>query len=179
MYTLEIQPQTKMSEILQNYPSARRVLFQKYHIGGCNSCGYSLNDTIEKVFIKHNKLPYLQEAIQLIYDSVKLERSFQIAPKELSHLLEEEKDWILLDVRDAMEREIANISGSLWLTQELAWEILQKWNKQTKMVFFCHTGIRSLEATYFFYFKGFPNVKNLDGGIKRWAEEVDPSIPIY
>jgi adenylyltransferase/sulfurtransferase len=26
---------------------------------------------------------------------------------------------------------------------------------------------------------GFKNLWNLDGGINRWAQEVDPSLPVY
>ena len=33
-----------MGEVLQAYPSAQRALFRKYHIGGCNSCGYEISD---------------------------------------------------------------------------------------------------------------------------------------
>jgi monothiol glutaredoxin len=71
------------------------------------------------------------------------------------------------------------IPGSILLTRELAFEILQNWDKNTKMIFYCHTGIRSLEATHYFYSHGFKNVKNLDGGIDRYAKEIDPSIPLY
>ena len=29
-----------MGEVLEAYPSAQRALFGRYHIGGCDSCGY-------------------------------------------------------------------------------------------------------------------------------------------
>lgn len=179
MQSKSIQPNTKMFEILQTFPSAHRVLFQKYHIGGCSSCGYSLNDTIEEVFIKHNKIHLLDEAIQNLYESLKLDEQLQLSPKELKTILERDPSWKLIDVREPFEREIAYIPNSILLTRELAFEILEKWDKNTPMVFYCHTGIRSLEATYYFYNHGFHNVKNLKGGIDAYAKEVDPSIPLY
>ena len=47
--TKEITPKMTMGEIIDEYPSAKRVLFQKYHVGGCSSCGYSLEETLEEV----------------------------------------------------------------------------------------------------------------------------------
>lgn len=35
-----------MGEVLEAYPSAQRALFRRYHIGGCNSCGYAPGDTL-------------------------------------------------------------------------------------------------------------------------------------
>ncbi len=45
-----------MGEVLEAYPSAQRALFQRYHIGGCNSCGYQPGDTLEEVARGHNIL---------------------------------------------------------------------------------------------------------------------------
>lgn len=179
MQIQDIQPDTKMYEILNFFPSAQRVLFQKFHIGGCSNCGYSLNDTIKEVFIKHNKIHLLDDAINALYESLKMDQMFQISPQDLKELLEHDPSWKLIDVREPFEQEIAVLPDSLLLTRELAFEILEKWDKNTPMIFYCHTGIRSLEATYYFYNHGFRNVKNLKGGIDAYAKEVDPSIPLY
>src|SRR6516165_2468730 len=42
-----------MEHVLKVFPSAQRALFQKYHIGGCSSCGYMPQDTLDKVSRDH------------------------------------------------------------------------------------------------------------------------------
>jgi len=36
----EINLQSPMSAVLENFPGAQRALFRRYHIGGCSSCGF-------------------------------------------------------------------------------------------------------------------------------------------
>ena len=43
----------------------------------------------------------------------------------------------------------------------------------------CHTGVRSLRVTEFLREQGFTAVSNVAGGIKAWAEEIDPTLPRY
>jgi len=50
----EIGPNTTMAEILDAYPSAKVGLFQRYHIGGCASCGYQPRDTLQEVCATHD-----------------------------------------------------------------------------------------------------------------------------
>ena len=45
----EIAPNTTMEEILNAYPSARLELFRRYHVGGCQACGYQVSDTLDQV----------------------------------------------------------------------------------------------------------------------------------
>ncbi len=35
-----------MRELLALYPGARNTLFQRYHLGGCSSCAFSLEETL-------------------------------------------------------------------------------------------------------------------------------------
>ncbi|EHQ06996.1 MAG: rhodanese-like domain-containing protein [Leptonema illini] len=175
----QIQPDMTMEQILNLYPSARRALFQKYHIGGCSSCGYSMSDTLEQVLIKHNRAQHVEQAVEDIYESARVDEAMQIEPQALKQALDAGETWRIIDVRDPFETEIATIPGSELLSRELAMDMLQKWPKDTKIVFFCHAGIRSLEATSYFKGHGLVNAKNLKGGIDRWSEEIDPSIPRY
>jgi hypothetical protein len=52
--TAKITKRSTMQEILEVYPSAQRALFGRYHIGGCNSCGYEPEDILEKVANSQN-----------------------------------------------------------------------------------------------------------------------------
>jgi len=177
---IEITPTMTMEEILGAYPSAKRALFQKFHIGGCQSCGYSLQDTLEEVLTKHNRAGQMTEAVEQIYESARVDEAMQINPAEFKRELEENGDqWKILDVRQPWEASIVKLPNSELLTQELAYEMMQKWPRDQKILMYCHTGIRSLEATSYFLGHGLTNVKSLKGGIDRWAVDVDPSLPRY
>ena len=177
--TKEITPEMKMEEILDIYPGARRALFTRYHIGGCSSCGFSPQDTLEQVFINHNREQLTGEAIEFIYESARIDGEMQLEPSDLKADMEGSKKYKVVDVREVWEADIVTIPGAELLDQDLAYEMLQKWPKDTKIAFFCHHGHRSLEAAAYFRGHGLTNVKSLVGGIDRWAEEVDSSLSRY
>ena len=52
-------------------------------------------------------------------------------------------------------------------------------NRQDNIVVHCKMGGRSAKAVELMKQAGFNQVKNFTGGINRWAEEVDPSLPRY
>lgn len=176
---LEIKPDMTMGEILNHYPSAKRALFQKYHIGGCSSCGFSMDETLTEVFINHRRDKEVENAIQHIYDSAEVDKQMQITTKELHQKLQAGEKVELVDVREDWEIEIASLPNSQIITQKLAYEILNKWDKQTTTVFICHHGIRSLEAASYFKGHGLPNVKSLTGGMDAWALEIDSTMKRY
>ena len=84
----------------------------------------------------------------------------------------------LVDVRTSDERSRAVIEGSILLDDE-GLRIVSALPKDTKIVFYCHTGVRSMSAAEHFRAEGFTDVHNLEGGIEAWSREVDPSVPRY
>lgn len=44
-----LTPHSTMQEVLQALPHARDLLFERYHMGGCNSCSYQPAETLEEV----------------------------------------------------------------------------------------------------------------------------------
>ena len=52
-----------------------------------------------------------------------------------------------------------------------------RWDK--KIVLHCRSGGRSMEVLGTLRKKGYKNLKNVKGGIKAWAEEIDKSMPTY
>ena len=84
----------------------------------------------------------------------------------------------LVDVRTSDERARALIEGSILLDDE-GLKMLSSLAKDTKLVFYCHTGVRSQSAAEHFRAEGFTDVHNLEGGIDAWSREVDPSVPRY
>ena len=56
MSIIEITPESTMEKVLTEYPGARRALFRKYHIGGCSSCGFQMDETLGGVCERNNNL---------------------------------------------------------------------------------------------------------------------------
>jgi adenylyltransferase/sulfurtransferase len=52
-------------------------------------------------------------------------------------------------------------------------------NREERILFYCHHGMRSMRAAEYLAQRGYTNVSSLNGGIDAWAQEVDPSIARY
>ena len=103
----------------------------------------------------------------------------QMPPAELAAALREAGSGLMLvDVRTADERARAGIEGSMPLDDE-GLKTLSALPKDTRLVFYCHTGVRSQSAAEHFRGEGFTDVHNLVGGIDAWSREVDASVPRY
>jgi len=103
----------------------------------------------------------------------------EVASIEASAILKENPEIRLLDVRTPQERETACLDNSTLLDQELVEEMLDSWDPNTPLMFFCHIGERSRQAAQYFTSQGFQQVYNVSDGIKGWSSNVDSSIPQY
>ena len=103
---------------------------------------------------------------------------WDITAAELSQLVEQGHPLFLLDVRQAHEHEFCNFGGTLIPLGELPNRI-DELDKQADIVVYCRMGVRSADACYFLRNAGFPYVRNLQGGILAWSDQVDPSVPKY
>ena len=165
-----------MEQVTTVFPSAQRALFQKYHVGGCSSCGFQPTDTLSTVALNHGL--DVNEVIDHIQKSQEMEKDLEIMPKETAELLKQGRIK-LLDVRSPEEYAIANVAGSVLVDQALAQEIMQTWSKDTPIVTMCHHGMRSLDAAAYLRGHGFVNAKSMCGGIDAWAEQIDSSLARY
>lgn len=165
-----------MQQVTTVFPSAQRALFQKYHVGGCSSCGFQPTDTLGTVAMNHGL--DVNEVVEHIQRSAEMEKDLEITPRETAELLKAGKIK-LLDVRSPQEYEIANIPGSVLVDQSLAQEIMQTWAKDTAIITMCHHGMRSLDAAAYMRGHGFANTRSMSGGIDAWSLQIDSSIPRY
>lgn len=88
---------------------------------------------------------------------------------------------IVVDVREAPEREQAVLPGTTWIPLgelEARMDELEPWRDRT-LVVHCHQGGRSERACQILQARGFHDVLNLSGGIEAWSLTVDPSVPRY
>ena len=105
----------------------------------------------------------------------------EVSPAEVAARLARRAAFLLLDVREPHEIEIAAIEGStrIPLAQlEARVAELADW-KERPIVVHCKTGGRSARGVRLLCELGFKDVVNLAGGIDLWAESVDPSLPRY
>jgi monothiol glutaredoxin len=100
-----------------------------------------------------------------------------LAPSELKAMLERGESLELIDVRTEEEHATAKLEGGELL--ESAAKRLAELDRDTTLVFYCHHGMRSAQAAQRYIEEGFKKVYNLTGGIDRWSQEVDPSVPRY
>ncbi|HEX4999453.1 MAG TPA: rhodanese-like domain-containing protein [Terriglobia bacterium] len=172
----ELSGAWRMSQVLEAFPSAQRALFQKYHIGGCSSCGYEPSDTLASVARSHGVEP--EEIVRFIKESAGSEKEIEITPAETVELLSRGAIR-LVDVRTPHEYAIARIEGSDLIDQSLLQEITHSWPKDTPIVTVCHHGVRSLDAAAYLRGHGMKNVRSMRGGIDAWSLLVDSNIPRY
>jgi len=105
----------------------------------------------------------------------------EISVEELKDKLEKKQEFLLLDVRENFEYEIAKIEGSRLIPLgQLEGQLkdLESF-KGKEIVAHCHHGGRSRKALEILQSKGFSNLKNVEGGIDAWSLYVDSSVPRY
>jgi adenylyltransferase/sulfurtransferase len=87
--------------------------------------------------------------------------------------------FVLLDVREPHEFQIARIPGSILIPLGELPKRVHELDPAADMVVHCKSGMRSAKAIDFLKQAGFRKLKNLKGGILSWSEKVDPSLPKY
>ena len=85
----------------------------------------------------------------------------------------------LIDVREAWEAELVQVEGAELLPLSRFQEWAGALDPAEELVFMCHHGIRSGHVCAHLARKGLTKLYNLAGGIDRWSEEVDPTVPRY
>ena len=176
--TTLIDPNITMAALLRQFSGAQRAMFRKYHIGGCSSCGFALDETLAGVCVRNDNLD-TEEVIAHILASDTADRAMQIEPRELADRLAACEKIHLLDIRTREEFEAVKLPGAYLFTQEFMQEILAKWSRTDLLVIYDHLGARSMDAAAFFQGHGFANIKSLRGGIDAWSAEIDPKMARY
>jgi rhodanese-related sulfurtransferase len=175
---VKINPQSTMSAVLEAYPGAQRALFRRYHIGGCSSCGFQPQETLEQVCQRNGGLNVV-EVLEHIKSSHEQDAKLLVEPKELAAWLQREPALRLVDVRSREEFEAVHLPGSVLLSQPVMMEIMGEGTNTRPLVVIDHQGKKSLDAAAYFLGHGLQNVQCLRGGIDAWSQEVDPTIKRY
>ena len=102
-----------------------------------------------------------------------------IAPSELEARLARGDELDLVDVREPHEWEIGRIDGARLAPLSSFADALRTLDSARDVVVYCKSGVRSARAVKQLQSAGFRRVWNLEGGILRWSEEIDPTVPRY
>lgn len=103
----------------------------------------------------------------------------ELTPRELAERVQRGDDFDLIDVREPQEWEIARIDGARLIPLGTFTDALSTLDSAREIVVHCKGGTRSAKAVRQLQAAGFRRVWNLAGGITRWSDEVDPSVPKY
>jgi adenylyltransferase/sulfurtransferase len=108
----------------------------------------------------------------------------EITVQQLKELMDKGADaFVLIDVRNVNEYEIARIPGSILvplpeIEQGAGAEKVRELAKGHKIIAHCKMGGRSAKALSILRELGVEGT-NVKGGIKAWSQEIDPSVPEY
>ncbi|NLE82484.1 MAG: adenylyltransferase/sulfurtransferase MoeZ [Rhodococcus sp.] len=104
-----------------------------------------------------------------------------ITATELRDLMGTESGVALVDVREPVEWDIVHIPGAVLIPKGriLSGEALAELPQNKRIVLHCKTGIRSAEALAAVKKAGFADAVHLQGGVIAWANQVDPTLPVY
>ena len=112
-------------------------------------------------------------------EPVRAEGIASITPVELAERLARRDELDLVDVREPYEWQIARIPGARLVPLGQLLDDLGTFDAAREIVLYCKTGVRSLHAARQLASAGIPRVVNLEGGIVRWRDDVDQSLPRY
>lgn len=99
--------------------------------------------------------------------------------QELKTLIDNNTDFMLVDVREPHENDICTLNGKLIPMNDVPSHI-DEFPKDKQVVVHCRSGMRSGNVIqYLEQNHGYDNLYNLEGGILAWAREIDPSMTTY
>jgi adenylyltransferase/sulfurtransferase len=104
-----------------------------------------------------------------------------ITPAELKQRLDAGDDITIIDVREPFEWDIANLGefGARLIPLDQVLDRKAEIHRDADVVLYCRSGSRSAGVIRQLRAHGYDRLINLKGGIKGWAEDIDPSMPTY
>jgi rhodanese-related sulfurtransferase len=105
--------------------------------------------------------------------------NIEVTPREVSARLERGDKFLFVDVREKWEYETSRIEGAVLIPLREIPANLQRLAGAREVVFFCHHGVRSMDAAAWMRSQGIEGAQSMSGGIDRWTTEVDPLVPRY
>lgn len=166
---------SRMDELMAGLPGAKRALFARYHLGGCQSCGFSPNETLAGLCAR-NEID-ADEALAHLLESERHDRAMWVTPKQAAESMRGD-GWRWIDLRTREEYEAVPLPGAELFTQDLQQAVFAGGADQ-RIVLFDHQGRGVLDQVAWFRGHGLKETYGLEGGIDAWSREVDPAVRRY
>jgi molybdopterin/thiamine biosynthesis adenylyltransferase/rhodanese-related sulfurtransferase len=103
----------------------------------------------------------------------------EISVEQLKAKQDSKEKFVLLDVREQYEYDIARIPGSKLIPLGELHSRLSELDTADEIVIHCKSGYRSANALRELQAAGFGKVWNVEGGILAWADRIDPTVAKY
>jgi NADPH-dependent 2,4-dienoyl-CoA reductase/sulfur reductase-like enzyme/rhodanese-related sulfurtransferase/two-component sensor histidine kinase len=94
-----------------------------------------------------------------------------VPAEEVHRMLQENRDFLLLDVRSPREHEELRLPGSTLVPLSALRGRLEELPRDKEIVTYCQVSLRGYEAALVLKAAGFENVRVLDGGLAMWPYE--------
>jgi len=103
----------------------------------------------------------------------------EIEPTDLKNKIDNKDDFLLIDVREPSEIEISKIKESIHIPMAEIPNNIDQINSNKLVIVMCISGSRSANVCKYLIQNGFQDIYNLNGGIIKWALEIDSDMLIY
>jgi len=103
----------------------------------------------------------------------------EIDVHELKRLMDSHTPFVLLDVREPGEYEVARLPDSVLIPLGELPQRLSELDASAPTIIHCKAGGRSAKALALLVHAGFTDACHLKGGINAWSQEIDPAVPYY
>jgi len=103
----------------------------------------------------------------------------EISVEELKARQDSGSPFVLLDVREPFEYDIARIPGSKLIPLGELPSRMSELDTADEIVIHCKSGVRSAKALRQLQKAGFGKLYNVEGGILAWADRVDSTVAKY
>jgi rhodanese-related sulfurtransferase len=173
MEIAELTTDTPMGVILETLPGARRAIFARYHLGGCQSCAFFNDETLADL-CGRSEIP-VDEVLAHLLESHEHDSAMLMEPAVAKEQIDSLR---LVDLRTREEHEAVVIPGSDFFTQELQQKLFAG-DLAARILLYDHSGRNVLDQVAWFRGHGLNETYGLRGGIDSWSQEIDASIPRY
>lgn len=97
--------------------------------------------------------------------------NFKLIDIEDANVKINNKESIVLDIRDKHSFDLGHIDGALNLSNENIHSFIQNTKKNQSIIICCYHGNSSQRAAEFLAGQGFSDVYSLNGGYELWKEK--------
>ena len=98
--------------------------------------------------------------------------------QELDSIINSKDPYILIDVRETWEWEIAPFPGARRIPLQKLDDFIPEMPLNKKVIVLCHSGVKSLEVALILRENGIRSYA-VRGGIDAWATEINLTCPRY